>query len=120
MTGDESESSVIRVVFRLFLSRGEKMRFLRCMGNFPPRSLRKTTKYLPVLSINRNSESEFFFQTHRARSIRLHGKAFLLPPTSPTTDAVHAIFFSQTHDILCDEPTVNIVRIDPQGEVGPR
>ena len=34
--------------------------------------------------------------------------------------AAHAIFFSQTHDILRDELTVNIVRSHPQGEVVPR
>ena len=31
------------------------------------------------------------------------------------TDAAHAIFFSQTHDVLRDESPVNVVRIDPQG-----
>ena len=36
------------------------------------------------------------------------------------TDAAHAIFFSQTHDVLRDESPVNVVRIDPQCEVGPR
>ena len=52
--------------------------------------------------------------------MRLQQKSVLSPPTSPTTDAAHAIFFSQTHDILRDESTVNIVRTDPQGEAGPR
>ena len=80
------------------------------MRNYPSRSLRQSI-YLCVLSINRISEKANFSSNAPSEKHRLHKT----PPASPTTDAAHAIFFSQTHELLRDESTVNIV-----GEVVPR
>ena len=83
------------------------------MRNYPPRSLRLTSYLCSLTAFPREAN---FSSNAPSEKHRLHKT----PPTSPTTDAAHAIFFSQTRDVLRDESPVNIVRIDPEGEVGPR
>ena len=61
----------------------------------------------------KNEQGDVRLQKTQQGDVRLHGKAICHHRRRLTTDAAHAIFLSQTHDILRDESTVNIVRINP-------